>query len=196
MTADLRDRLLGAIAAPGTGTSDSDLNDDRRPAGGVLRQAGVLAAFDAETGALWLTKRASHLSQHPGQIAFPGGRMDAGDADITATALREAHEEIALPPDALEVLGTLPAHVTVTGYVMTPVIALVTAPFRPVPEPGEVAEVFRVPFARVADPAGFDIQARQWRGVERRYYTVPVGPHYVWGATARVLRGLAERLAR
>jgi 8-oxo-dGTP pyrophosphatase MutT (NUDIX family) len=145
---------------------------------------------------LYLTKRSPALKHHPGQIAFPGGKQDAGDADPTAAALREAEEEIGLAGDGVAILGTLPPHETVTGFTVTPVLARVTAPFAPVPEPGEVAEVFSVPFAHVADPANYGVEARRWRGRMRRYYAVPWGPYYIWGATARILHGLAERLAR
>jgi hypothetical protein len=93
------------------------------------------------------------------------------------------------------VLGTLPPHETVTGFSVTPVLARVAAPFDPVPEPGEVAEVFAVPFGHLADLRNYTVQARRWRGQMRHYYTVPWGPYYIWGATARILRGLAERLA-
>jgi 8-oxo-dGTP pyrophosphatase MutT (NUDIX family) len=141
---------------------------------------------------LLLTQRSSVLKQHPGQIAFPGGKQDEGDSDVTAAALREAHEEIGLDPTNVEVLGHLPRHETVTGYLVTPVIGRVLAPFSPVPEAGEVAEVFDVPLEHVLSPAQYRIEARYWRGTMRRYYTVPYGPYYIWGATARMLRALAE----
>ena len=145
---------------------------------------------------LVLTKRSSRLKHHPGQIAFPGGKQDDGDAGPVGAALREAQEEVGLDPARVEVLGTLPVHETVTDFLVTPVLALIDAPFVPVPEPGEVDEVFVAPFDHVTDPARFFIQSRRWRGVRRHYFTVPLGPYYIWGATARMLRGLAERVAR
>jgi hypothetical protein len=94
----------------------------------------------------------------------------------------------------VEVLGTLPAHRTVTGFEVTPVLALITRPFAPVPEPGEVDEIFTVPLTHLINPAAYVIEGRIWRGQRRRYYAVPWGPYYVWGATARILRGLADRM--
>lgn len=194
MTAiDPIDRLSLALAAAGRPSSDFDLNPDVvLPETRVLRPAAVLVAVEGDR--LILTKRSSRLKHHPGQIAFPGGKLDPGDADETAAALREAWEEVGLPPDAVEVLGALPGHETVTGFAVTPILARVTRPFTAVPEAGEVDEVFRVPLAHVTDPANFLIEGRRWRGQWRRYYAVPYGPYYIWGATARILRGLAEAM--
>ena len=94
----------------------------------------------------------------------------------------------------VEILGTLPAHETVTGFRVTPVLSLLHGPFTPEVEPGEVEEVFTVPLDLVTDPARFSIERRRWRGVLRGYYTVPHGPYYIWGATARMLRALADRM--
>jgi 8-oxo-dGTP pyrophosphatase MutT (NUDIX family) len=163
----------------------------------VLRPAGVLVALRPGPRGVEviLTKRSSRLKHHPGQIAFAGGRVDAGDADAVAAALREAEEEIGLMRGSVEVLGTAEAHETVTGFSVTPVFGRVRADFVAVPEAGEVDEVFAVPFAHVADPANYRVEARLWRGAIRHYYTVPYGPHYIWGATARILRALADRMA-
>ena len=192
-------RLRAALSLQGTGSSDFDLSPGVKPlAGRKLRPAGVLMPFvETRTGLeLVLTKRSSALKHHPGQIAFPGGKRDGIDTDIRATALREAHEEIGLNPTHVEVLGQLPEHETVTGFTVTPVLGLVTTDFTPVVEPGEVEEAFRVPFDHVTDLAKFSKQGRFWQGQMRWYETVPLGPYYIWGATARMLRGLAERLAQ
>jgi 8-oxo-dGTP pyrophosphatase MutT (NUDIX family) len=191
--------LMRALALPSGESSDFDLNPGLQlPPGRVLRPAGVLIAV--RTGPLGaeliLTKRSSRLKHHPGQIAFPGGKVDPCDDGPIGAALRESWEEVGLPQDRVTVLGTLPQHETVTGFLVTPVLGVVSGDFTPVPEAGEVEEVFTVPLAYVTAPANFRIERRRWRGEWRRYYAVPYGPYYIWGATARILRGLADRLAQ
>ena len=187
--------VLAALLAARVASSDYDLNPDTvLPEDRRLRPAGVLVPILCAGGAarLYMTKRSSALKHHPGQIAFPGGKQDEGDADITAAALREAREEIGLDPDNVEVLGHLPTHETVTGFDVTPVVARIRAPFDPIPERGEVDEVFDVPLSHVLTAARYSVQARRWRGSWRKYYTVPFGPYYIWGATARILRAMAD----
>ncbi|MES2433114.1 MAG: CoA pyrophosphatase [Pseudomonadota bacterium] len=190
-------RLKDALARPAGESSDFDLNPILLPDSRILRPAAVLIAIwlRPDRAELILTKRSSHLKHHPGQIAFPGGKVDAGDSGPEAAALREAWEEIGLPPDRVEVLGRLPTHETVTNYMVTPILGLVRDDFIPVPEAGEVDEVFTVPLAHVLNPARFMIEGRVWKGQPRRYFAVPYGPYYIWGATARILRNLAEMAA-
>ena len=194
---DLISSIRVALNEGGKPSSDFDLNPDfKKPTDGVLRPAGVLAPVIIRDGVaeLILTKRSSALKHHPGQIAFPGGKQDENDDDVVAAALREAHEEIGLPPNLVDVLGTLPTHETVTGFQVTPVIGLVREEFVITPEPGEVEEVFFVPLSHVLKEANFSVQSRRWRGQMRSYYAVPYGPYYIWGATARMLRAWTDKM--
>jgi len=197
MGSDPLAHVIAALGRTGRASSDFDLNPDVvLPADRQLRPAGVLVPLIERPSGVQviLTKRSSALKHHPGQIAFPGGKQDEGDHDVIAAALREAEEEIALDRSNVQVLGTLPAHETVTGFIVTPVLARVMAHFEPRAEPGEVAAVFDAPLAQLTDPARFVIQSRRWRGQRRHYFTVPYGPYYIWGATARILRALADRM--
>lgn len=194
---DRIDHFRARLAQTGVGTSDFDLNPGTvLPEGRKLRSAGVLAPIISDEGglSLLLTRRSAALKHHPGQIAFPGGKQEEGDADVIAAALREAREEIGLSPENVEVLGTLAPHETVTSFSVTPVIGLVKSRFDIVPEPGEVEEVFSVPLDHVLNPANYIVESRRWRGQKRHYFVVPYGPYYIWGATARMLRAWTETL--
>jgi 8-oxo-dGTP pyrophosphatase MutT (NUDIX family) len=148
---------------------------------------------------LLLTERAGNMSTHSGQVAFPGGRTDNTDHDAVDTALREAHEEIGLSRDHVEVLGILPTYVTGTAFIITPVVALVRPGFILQPNPSEVADIFEVPLHHLMNPANhqrhefeFDGDVRQWLSMP---YTGPVDSsdskeRYIWGATAGMLRNL------
>jgi 8-oxo-dGTP pyrophosphatase MutT (NUDIX family) len=146
-----------------------------------------------------LTERTAHLSSHSGQVAFPGGRADPTDTDAVATALREAWEEVGLPPSEVEVLGLLPAYTTGSGYRVTPVVGLV-APHAPLrPNPGEVAAVFEVPLAWLMQPSNHRHHLWDDGGVQRRWVSMPypdgAEERYIWGATAAMLRNFYRFLS-
>jgi 8-oxo-dGTP pyrophosphatase MutT (NUDIX family) len=146
-----------------------------------------------------LTQRTAHLNDHPGQISFPGGRVETGDADATATALRETEEEVGLAASHIDVLGRLPEYTTGTGFVVTPVVALIRTGFSPQPDPFEVAEVFEVPLAFLMDPRNHRRHAVDVGGVRREFLSMPwqgqdsqgnPRRYFIWGATAAMLRNL------
>jgi 8-oxo-dGTP pyrophosphatase MutT (NUDIX family) len=146
-----------------------------------------------------LTQRSDHLRDHAGQIAFPGGRVEPGDADAVAAALREAEEEIGLPRSTVDVLGLLPYYTTVTDYIVTPVVALVRPPFDLRLDASEVAEAFEVPLDYLMTPAHHQRHEFEWQGQRRQFLSMPWdGPggdgrlrrYFIWGATAAMLRNL------
>jgi len=136
------------------------------------------------------TRRTAHLHDHAGQISFPGGRTEPGDAGAAETAMRETREEIGLAAERVEVIGELPQYVTVTGYRVTPVVGLVTPPLDLRPDDFEVAEVFEAPLAFLLDPANHQRNHVLFDGRERYYYAIPYQTHYIWGATAGMLMNL------
>jgi 8-oxo-dGTP pyrophosphatase MutT (NUDIX family) len=136
------------------------------------------------------TRRTAHLHDHAGQISFPGGRTEPGDAGAAETAMRETREEIGLTAERVEVLGELPQYVTVTGYRVTPVVGLVTPPLDLRPDDFEVAEVFEAPLEFLLDPANHQRNHVLFDGRERYYYAIPFEKHYIWGATAGMLMNL------
>ena len=145
-----------------------------------------------------LTQRSQRLSSHSGQVAFPGGRCDPQDADAVATALREAWEEVGLLPERAEVLGSLPLYTTGSAFAVTPVVALVPPqPLRP--NPDEVAQVFEVPLSFILNPANHQRHRVHWQGQMREWFAMPYrdGPqeHFIWGATAGMLRNLYRFMA-
>ena len=139
---------------------------------------------------LMFTQRTSHLHDHAGQISFPGGRVDAGDQDREATALREAEEETGLQRNHIEIIGRLPDYDIMTGFRVTPVVGWIEPPFELRPDPFEVEEVFEVPLDFFLDPANHQAHSREVNGFRRHYYAMPYQGYYIWGATAGMVRML------
>lgn len=146
-----------------------------------------------------LTERTLHLADHSGQIAFPGGKADEVDADATATALREAQEELGLEAAFVQVLGTLPHYVTGSAFIITPVVALVQTGFELIPNPGEVAAVFEVPLEFLMNPTHHRRHVFEWQGLRREWFSMPyqdgLQQRFIWGATAGMLRNLYRMLS-
>jgi 8-oxo-dGTP pyrophosphatase MutT (NUDIX family) len=175
---------------------DHDLNPGTTPPSRELRPAAVLVPLvDRPEGlTVLLTQRTAHLSAHAGQIAFPGGRIEAGDRDADAAALRETEEEIGLPPDYVTVIGRLDTYVTGTGFEITPIVGLVRVPFPLRIDPFEVAEAFEVPLDFVLDPANHRRTERIVERGKRVFFVLPFEDRNIWGATAGMLVNLAEVL--
>lgn len=141
-----------------------------------------------------LTQRTDHLRDHPGQISFPGGRVEPEDLSPAHTALREAREEIGLTPEHVEVIGYLPDYCTITGYRVTPVVAIVTPPFELTPDVYEVAQVFEVPLDFLLDPANHQEHEILRDGEPRRFFAMSYGNYFIWGATAGIIMSLHRAL--
>jgi 8-oxo-dGTP pyrophosphatase MutT (NUDIX family) len=162
-----------------------------------LRPAAVLLALvqGSEGLEVVLTERTAHLSSHAGQIALPGGKIDAQDGSAVDAALREAHEEIGLPPQHVRVLGELPVYETSTAFAITPVVALLDGPWTLQMSPGEVADCFTVPLSFLMNPANHRLHGTTWQGHWRQWYAMPYAApldaakeRYIWGATAAIFR--------
>jgi 8-oxo-dGTP pyrophosphatase MutT (NUDIX family) len=168
----------------------------------ALREAAVLVPLVERDDGLTvlLTQRNANLSSHAGQVSFPGGSREAGDADRIDTALRETEEEVGLHRDFVEVLGSLPDYITGTGFHVSPVVGLIRDGFTLRPDAREVAEIFEVPLAFLMDPSHHERRLLRWVDGERIFYAMPFpkesgGHHFIWGATAGMLRNLYHLLA-
>lgn len=201
-------RLHRAEPPPHQGRSDFDLDPglaaeiaalaaaSGQPVAPLKRAAVLVPVVLRDPLTILLTLRTDGLSSHAGQIAFPGGRVDPTDADVIAAALREAEEEIGLTSSHVEPLGFLDPYRTGTGYIINPVVALVSPGFTLSPNPEEVSDVFEVPLAFLMDAANHQRHARIWNGRERHFYAMPYEQRFIWGATAGMLRNMHERLYR
>jgi 8-oxo-dGTP pyrophosphatase MutT (NUDIX family) len=162
-----------------------------------IRPAAVLiAVVDHPEPTVLLTQRAQHLPDHPGQISFPGGKIDKTDADPMATALREAEEEVGLKRGLVEPLGYLDLYMTTLGYRIVPVVARVEPGFALTLNTAEVDVAFEVPLAFLMADSNMERHSRQWQGIERHYYAITFGERYIWGVTAGILRNMRERIYR
>lgn len=156
-----------------------------------MHAAVLVPVILRKTGAtLLLTQRTAHLRDHAGQISFPGGRCEVSDASPEATALREAEEEVGLTAEQIEILGRLPEYHTVTGFLITPVVALVTPPLNLKLDDFEVADVFEPPLEFLLDQKNHQRQKGEFQGETREYWAIPWQGRYIWGATAGILISL------
>jgi 8-oxo-dGTP pyrophosphatase MutT (NUDIX family) len=171
-----------------------DVLDEEEAGRGITPAAVLVAVVDRPEPTLILTLRPETMRKHPGQISFPGGRIDPGDDGPVAAALREAEEEIGLPPSAVEVIGLADAYRTVTGFEVTPVVGIVPPDLPLVPHPGEVAALFEAPLHYLLDPAHQHQRSAIWRGRERHYYEIDYEGRRIWGATAAMIVNLSRRL--
>lgn len=190
----LAERLRAALDRPHdaellAGDALDPPSDQRRMPAAVL-----VAVTDRAAPGLILTQRTDNLRRHAGQVAFPGGRIDPGDADPAAAALREAEEEIALPRRSVTVIGEADAYVTVTGFSVIPVVGVIPPDLSWRPNEAEVAAVFEVPFDFVLDPANHIRASADWQGRTRHYYEIAWQGRRIWGATAAMLVNLSRRL--
>ncbi|WP_429923768.1 CoA pyrophosphatase [Agrobacterium vitis] len=161
-----------------------------------LKDAAVLVPVvdDGDDARIILTQRTATMRKHSGQIAFPGGGIDAEDASPEAAALREAEEEIGLDPRFVETVGRLPQYLAGTGFRITPVLAVVQPGFHLTINPDEVADVFEVPLSFLMDPDNHRRDSKVFNGTTRHFYVMPYGERHIWGITAGILRTLYERL--
>ncbi|UKV15054.1 CoA pyrophosphatase [Thalassospiraceae bacterium SW-3-3] len=162
----------------------------------IARPAAVLVPLVQRDEGLHviLTRRTDHLSDHAGQISFPGGRQEDNDNTLEETALRETEEEIGLARVHIDLVGRLDDYYTVTGYQVTPVVGLITPPFDLAPDAHEVAEVFEVPLEFILEPRNQKLQTVTFEGAKRRYFAIPYREYYIWGATAGMLVNFSEVL--
>jgi 8-oxo-dGTP pyrophosphatase MutT (NUDIX family) len=190
----LREALeLGHRASPEL--IGGDALDEEAPGHGITPAAVLVAVVDRADPTVILTLRPETMRKHPGQVSFPGGRIDPGDDGPIAAALREAEEEIGLPPSQVEIIGIADRYRTVTGFEVTPVLGIVPPDLPLTPHPGEVAALFEAPLHYLLDPAHQHVRTAFWRGRERTYYEIMWEDRKIWGATAAMIVNLSRRLA-
>ena len=188
----LAERLRAALAStPAEPPLEGDLPELR--AGATVPAAVLIALTDRPDPGIILTVRREHLRTHAGQVAFPGGRIDPGE-DAIAAALREAHEELGLTRDNVEVVGVIEDYRTVTGYIVTPTVGVVPPDLPLYPQEHEVADWFEAPLAHLLDPANQQRKSALFQGQQRHYYEILWNGRRIWGATAAMIVNLSRRL--
>ena len=162
----------------------------------IIRPAAVLFGVipRREGATALLTLRPTTMADHAGQVALPGGKIDPIDLDEVAAALREAHEEVGIAPQDVDVLGKGAPYITGTRYRITPVVGLLPHDFQPVPEPGEVAAVFETPLELLMNPQSYITGQAFYKGAHREYYEMPYNGYRIWGVTAGIIRRLYQTL--
>jgi 8-oxo-dGTP pyrophosphatase MutT (NUDIX family) len=197
LTLEVPAGLTDASVTPARGDHDADPVMRKIAEVRPIRPAAVLVPIvDYPEPAVLLTQRAQHLPDHPGQVSFPGGKIDKGDADPRASALRETEEEIGLDRAHIEPLGYLDLYMTTLGYRIVPVIARVKPGFSLKLNVSEVDATFEVPLSFLMDQNNVQRHSREWQGMTRHYYAFTFGERYIWGVTAGILRNLHERICQ
>jgi 8-oxo-dGTP pyrophosphatase MutT (NUDIX family) len=195
LTLDVPRALMDPTAEGARG--DLDLNPEMWVRAGVTatKPAAVLVPIiDRRQPTVLLTLRTAELASHAGQVAFPGGKIDAVDQSPVAAALREAREEIDLAPTLIEPIGYLDLYLTFSGFRILPTVARVKPDFTLALNPREVTETFEVPLEFLMTPANHQRKTRDWNGLARDYYAIAFENRYIWGITAGILRNLYERV--
>ena len=197
LTLDVPPGLTDASITPARGDHDIDPVMQKVAEVRPIRPAAVLVpVVDHPEPTVLLTQRSAHLPDHPGQVSFPGGKIDKSDAHPLDSALREAEEEIGLDRGHVEPLGYLDLYMTTLGYRIVPVIARITPGFALTLNTSEVDAAFEVPLAFLMDQNNVQRHSRDWQGMTRHYYAITFGERYIWGVTAGILRNLHERIYR
>ena len=191
-----QERIAERLRQPAPEHEPDDLHRIAVREGAAVTEAAVLVPLVNRADGLQvlLTQRTEHLRDHGGQVSFPGGRVEPGDADREATALREMAEEIGLASDRVTLLGRLPGYEIPSGFRITPVVGWIEPPFALRPDPFEVADIFEAPLDYFLDPANYQRREFHFRGRHRHYLAIPYEGRYIWGATAGMLYSLCRML--
>ncbi len=196
---DFLQRVTGRLSQTGPGSQlpeGGDMDIWQPDSDVTYRRAAVLIGIQPglDGAKVLFTLRPETLRVHPGQVAFPGGKVDASDHDEIAAALREAQEEIGLPPDKVDIIGCAAPYMTGTAFRITPVLATLPADFSPQPDPHEVDAVFNVPLNILMNPDNHILHQKTWQGRPRRYYEIPHAEYRIWGVTAGIVKNLYTSL--